>query len=46
MLLQKKAYILKMLDKTNDTAVRDKLYEDLKKIELGLEFIKSQEENL
>lgn len=46
MLLQKKTYILKMLDKTSDPAVRDKYYEDLKKIELGLEFIKKQEENL
>ena len=35
-----------LLDKNIDPAVRDKYYEDLKKIELGLEFIKKQEENL
>ena len=46
MFLQKKSYILKLLDKTEDPAVREKLYEDLKKIELGLQFIKKQEENL
>ena len=46
MLLQKKNYILRRLDRASSEEESNKLYESLKKIEMGLDFVKKQEEKL
>ncbi|MBO7452336.1 MAG: DNA primase [Clostridiales bacterium] len=46
MLMQKKLYIVKRLDNVPEENERTKLFEALRKIDKGLEYIKKKEENL